>query len=347
MGDTRLKVGPSPHIRSGDDISKIMWSVVISLLPAFGGVLYYFGWYAGLIVLVSVLSAVATEYVCERIRGVPITVSDGSAVVTGVLLAFVLPPNVPIYIPILGGIFAIAVAKHAFGGLGCNIWNPALAARAFLLASYPGYIVMSKWPILNKFLFGNINSSVDITTSATPLYILKNAPTEFQKIYSIKDLILGSVPGSLGETSALLLTIGAAYLIIKKYVNWRLPIAYILTVALLAVFLPYKSGGSLIGFWQPSFFSNPSGLLFRAVSHVFSGGLILGAFFMATDMVTSPLTSKGQVVFGIGCGILTAIIRLYGGYPEGVCYSILIMNTFVWVIDRYTRPRLFGGKSSN
>lgn len=345
VNKNRLVVGPSPHLQDRDSVPRIMWSVVAALLPALIAAIIFFGWYAAAVVGVAVVFALATEYACQKIRGAAVTAGDGSAVVTGLLLAFVLPPNVPLYLPAIGSVFAIAIVKQAFGGLGCNIWNPALAARAFLLAAYSGFVVMPQWPILNTFVAGDIRG-VDAVTKATPLVILRYNPLQFFEHYSLAQLITGQHPGCIGETSLLALLVGAAFLIIKKYVNWRLPLSYILTVAILVVFLPISYHGDVIGFWQASYWADPGAVIYRSVAHVLSGGLILGAFFMATDMVTSPLTGRGQVLFGIGCGILVAIIRLYGGYPEGVCYSILIMNTVVWVIDRYTKPKLFGCKNS-
>jgi len=338
----KLVVGPAPHLGTKDSIPRIMWSVVICLMPAMAMALITFGWYAILVALVSIAAAVATEYAIQRFRGVDVTVSDGSAVLTGLLLAMCLPPNVPLYMAAVGSVFAIAIAKHAFGGLGYNIWNPALAGRAFLLAAYSSSIVMTKWPILSQFVTGNIRG-VDAITKATPLAVMKIAPLEFMQHYSLQDLFIGRIPGSIGETSGLALLIGAAYLIFKKYINWRLPLAYILTVMVLAVALPMPDGhGTYHTFWSGGIWSDPGFLFARAIAHAFSGGLMIGAFFMATDMVTSPLTSRGQAVYGICCGVLVAVIRLYGGYPEGVCYSILIMNTAVWLIDRFTVPRFFG-----
>ncbi len=332
-----LIVGPGPHIANTESIPAIMWTVVISLVPALIAGFINFGWYAMLIVFVSIASAIATEAVIQKARKVEVTIYDGSAVVTGLLLAFVLPPNVPIYVPIIGSMFAIGIAKHAFGGLGMNIWNPALAARAFLLAAYSSLIVMPKWPILNKIYSGSILSSVDAITMATPCAILKTAPFAFFDHYSLWELFIGHIPGSIGETSALALLAGAIYLIAKKIIRWQLPFFYILTVMIMVALLPFHNvNGDLIGFWQVSCWIDPVLILEKSLAHAFAGGLILGAFFMATDMVTSPLTKSGQIIFGIGCGVLVAIIRLYGGYPEGVCYSILIMNTFVWLIDRAT-----------
>jgi len=340
----KLVVSTSPHIATTDSVPRIMWSVVIALVPAFFVAALNFGLYAVAVALVSIVAAVITEAAVQKFRGVPITISDGSAVLTGLLLAFTIPPNVPLYIPALGSIFAIGIAKHTFGGLGCNIWNPALAGRAFLLAAYSSNIVMTKWPILGEVFTGNV--TVDAITMATPLAVLKANPLAIFKSYSLMELFLGRIAGSMGEVSALVLLAGGLYLILKGYVNWRLPLLYILTVGILTVVLPVKdSHGEFILLWRhldTISFGHIAGI---ALAQVLSGGLMLGAFFMATDMVTSPLTSKGQAIFGIGCGVLTAVIRLYGGYPEGVCYSILIMNTLVWLIDRFTVPRFFGVKT--
>lgn len=338
-----LIVGPGPHIRSGENISKIMWSVVIALVPALMSAFINFGWYAILVTFVAISAAVATEAIIQKLRKVPVTVADGSAVVTGMLLAFVIPPNVPLYIPIIGSIFAIGIAKHAFGGLGMNIWNPALAARAFLLAAYSSLIIMPEWPLLKETFLGNIMNPADAITRATPCALLKYAPLTFFDHYSLWNLFIGRIPGSIGETSAIALLAGAAYLIKKEIINWKLPAAYILTVMVLAVLLPiHGNDGGLITLWQGSFWADPALIAKRSLAHALSGGLMIGAFFMATDMVTSPLTEKGQIIFGIGCGLLVTVIRVYGGYPEGVCYSILIMNTFVWWFDRMTRPNFFG-----
>jgi electron transport complex protein RnfD len=340
--NNKLVVGPAPHLGTKDSIPRIMWSVVACLMPAMVVGALNFGWYAIVVAAVSIISALATEAAIQRFRGVPVTISDGSAFVTGLLLAMCLPPNVPIYIPVVGSVFAVAVVKHAFGGLGFNIWNPALSGRAFLLAAYSGAIVMAKWPILEHAFSGSI-LGIDAVTRATPCAIMKTAPLSFFKYYSLGELFVGNVPGCIGETSALALLIGAAYLMLKKYINWRLPLAFILTVMVLTVVLPVSNGeGGYHTIWGGGYWANADFLFYRAIAEALSGGLVLGAFFMASDMVTSPLTSKGQVFYGIGCGVLTAVIRLYGGYPEGVCYSILIMNTAVWLIDRLTVPRFFG-----
>lgn len=346
MFEKKLIVGSAPHFGTDDSISVIMWNVVAALLPALIVAAVYFGYYAMLVISVSVLTAVAAEAAVQKIRGASVTVSDGSAVVTGLLLAFTLPPNVPLYLPAIGSAFAILIAKHAFGGLGCNIWNPALAGRAFLLAAYSGNIVMTRWPILTKFFTGDING-LDAISKATPCAVLKASPLNIFEHYSLMDMFVGRIPGSIGEVSALALILGGAFLIARGYVNWRLPLAYILTVMIAATVLPRADAdGGIVFLWQElSQTGHGLGELFRiSLAQALSGGLMLGAFFMATDMVTSPLTSSGQIVFGIGCGILVALIRIYGGYPEGVCYSILIMNTMVWVIDKFTMPRFFGEK---
>lgn len=331
-----LVVNPSPHAVGADSVPRVMWTVVLALMPALFMAFANFGWYAMLVVGVSVAASMIVEFLIQRSRGVDVTIYDGSAVVTGMLLAMTLPPNVPLYIPLVGAIFAIGIAKHAFGGLGCNIWNPALAGRAFLLAAYSGQIVMSKWPVIKERFLGHI--ATDVITKATPCAVLKASPFEFFEFYTLKQLATGFIPGSIGETSAIALIIGGVFLILRKAVNWRMPFSYILTVMIFVMLIPMKDGqGGTLAFWQDPVFA-----LKFAVAHALSGGLMIGAFFMATDMVTSPLTSKGQVIFGIGCGVLVGVIRLWGGYPEGVCYSILIMNTAVWFIDRVTKPKPFG-----
>ncbi|MCK4858854.1 MAG: RnfABCDGE type electron transport complex subunit D [candidate division Zixibacteria bacterium] len=336
-----LIVSPSPHIAGAESVPRVMWTVVLALMPALIMAFANFGWYAMLVVGVSVAAAIVVEFTIQRARGMDVTISDGSAVVTGILLAMTLPPNVPLYIPLVGAAFAIGIAKHAFGGLGCNIWNPALAGRAFLLAAYSGQIVMSKWPVIQERFLGHI--AADVITKATPCAVLKAKPFEFFEFYTLRELATGFIPGSIGETSAIALIIGGLFLIIRKVVNWRMPLSYILTVMIFVVLMPMKDGqGGTVAVWQPAYWQDPVFVLKFALAHALSGGLMIGAFFMATDMVTSPLTSKGQAIFGIGCGVLVGVIRLWGGYPEGVCYSILIMNTFVWLLDRVTKPKFFG-----
>lgn len=335
-------ISSSPHIASGESIPKIMFSVTCSLLPAAGYAVYLFGWRALAIMVLSILSCVLTEAVIQKLLKKKITVDDGSAILTGLLLAFNVSAQVPLYLPIIGGFFAIAVGKQVFGGLGYNPMNPALLGRAFLLASWPTHMtVFSDAPPR-----GSTVSGIDLITQATPLNVFKQskdilakageysadkvaeAQQAIEQLYhNIDKIFFGQIGGCIGETSAFLLLLGAAFLLYKRYITWHIPVSYIATVAVLA----WIFGGS-------------SGLFSgNVLFHVFSGGLILGAFFMATDMVTSPITGKGQIIFGAGCGVITMLIRLIGGYPEGVSYSILLMNLMVPAIDRATRPRVFGG----
>ena len=313
----KFTVSISPHIRDSVSIPKIMYSVIGALIPAWIAGIYFFGPRAAWLTLLSIAAAVGTEWIIQKLRKISITVGDGSAILTGMLLAFNLPPGVSWWIPVVGSAFAIGIGKQVFGGLGYNPMNPALLGRAFLLASWPVQMT-TKWLAPR----GGTLSGIDGVSSATPLTLLKEAhqvPDLLSSSYV--DLFWGRVGGCLGETSAIMLLIGAAYLIYKGYVDWRIPSGYIGVVILLT---------GLFGGAPPLF-------------HVLAGGLILGAFFMATDMVTSPITPKGKWIFGIGCGLLTVLIRRVGGYPEGVSYSILLMNLTVPLIDRFTRPKVFGG----
>jgi electron transport complex protein RnfD len=338
--DLRLTVSPSPHIRDGLDIRAVMYAVIVALIPASAGAVYFFGLRALIVIVLAAISAVVTEAACQKAMKRKVTIADGSALLTGVLLAFNVPPGVPYWLPVVGSAFAIGIAKIPFGGLGYNPLNPALAGRAFLMASWPVYMTTT-WLAPSR---GSL-SGISAITTATPLGVFKyargildnpasgvdevsRATSYLGDLYStssLKNLFFGNVGGCVGETSALLLLAGAAYLMIRRIITWRIPVSYIATTALLTWILGDKG----------AFSGNP---LFQ----ILSGGLILGAFFMATDMVTSPITPKGQLLFGVGCGLLTSIIRLKGGYPEGVSYSILIMNITVPLIDRYTRPRKLG-----
>lgn len=340
-------VSPAPHLTSRVSVSKVMWSVNLALLPAAVGAVFFFGLGASLIVGVTILAAVATEAAILALRKKPVTVSDGSAFLTGLLLALNLPQDIPLWLPVLGAVFAIAVVKQTFGGLGHNIFNPALGGRVFLLLAYSSYMT-TKWAIPRG---GNI--SIDGITSATPLAAWRDASRvladpetqeaartlagqHVQGLYSsdtILRLFTGDVGGCIGETSALLLLIGAVFLLLKRYISWHIPVSFLGALAVLTWIL-WIPGAS-----QP-FHGN---VLF----HVLSGGAVLGAFFMATDMVTSPITKKGQVIFGAGCGILTVIIRLYAGYPEGVSFAILLMNAVTPMIDRHVRPRRYGNIGRN
>jgi electron transport complex protein RnfD len=300
-------ISPGPHLWKGLSVSQIMYLVVYALLLPAGAGIYFFGRYALSVMGVSIGAAILTEYVCKRLRGQPF-IMDGSAVVTGLLLALVLPPTIPLWMVALGSIFAIAIAKEAFGGLGHNIFNPALAARAFMSVSFP--MEMTTW--VKPMGFG-----ADAVTCATPLSGTSIwqpfDPTEYRALF------LGNTAGCIGETSALLILIGGAFLIARGIINWRIPAIYIGMVALIA-----------LGFGEDPLFQ------------ILSGGLMLGAFFMATDYVTSPLTNRGKIIFSVALGLLTMIIRRFAGMPEGVCYSILFMNAITPLIDRYTKLKPYG-----
>ncbi len=298
-----LETSVSPHIRAIDDAQSIMWWVVFSLLFPVAAATYFFGLKALVLILFTTLVAVLAEVAFQRSIGKPVTVKDGSAAVTGILLALVLPPTLPLWMAGIGAIAAIVMVKGLFGGLGFNIFNPALAARAILLASWP--VAMTTWV-----------TPIDSVTTASPLFLAKMN----EAVPGYLSLFLGSRAGSLGETSVLAILIGAAILYWKKIIDWPAPTAYIGSVAILTLILGQ----------DPLF-------------HVLSGGLLLGAFFMATDYVTAPVTTQGRFLFGLGCGVMTVLIRLYGGFPEGVNYSILCMNMLTPLIDAYVRPRLFGG----
>lgn len=290
-----------------------MWSVVLALLPTGIAGVFIFGVSALKVIIVSLLSALLTEVTIQKIRRKKITIIDGSCFITGLLIAYNLPPKVTWWIPAIGSFFAIAIAKQAFGGLGHNIFNPALAGRVFLLASWPKY--MTKW--------SSPRWRVDSLTTATPLGILKEKIN--QPLPSYLQLFLGDHGGCIGEVCILAIILGALFLLLKGYIRWYTPFSFILTTG----FLSWAFSGNRLfqGDW---------------LFHILTGGLFLGAFFMATDYVTTPLTKKGKIIFGIGCGILTFLIRKFGSYPEGVSYSILIMNAFTPLIDRYTKTKKFG-----
>ncbi|MCI1943777.1 RnfABCDGE type electron transport complex subunit D [Clostridium luticellarii] len=316
-------VSASPHVRCDESISKIMWSVNLALAPAAIFGIYHFGIPALKVIVTGIVSAVVTEYLVQKIRKKPVTISDGSAFLTGLLLAMCLPPDISPYMVAFGSFVAIAIAKHSMGGLGYNIFNPAHIGRAVLMASWP--VAMTTWSKLTA-------SGVDAVTTATPLGILKMEG--YSKLVETfggtgalyKALFLGTRNGSIGETSTVLLVLGGLFLIYKRYVNWEIPVVMIATVGVLT----WAFGGN-----AGLFTGDP-------VFHMMAGGLVIGAFFMATDMVTVPMTSKGQIIFALGAGALTSLIRLKGGYPEGVCYSILLMNAVTPLIDKFTQPVKFG-----
>lgn len=306
-------VSGTPHVRSKESIQSIMRDVIIALVPATAAGIYFFGLQALILIAVSIIASVFFEWLYQKLLKKPVTISDLSAVVTGLLLAMNLPASAPIWVPIVGAAFAIIFAKQLFGGLGQNFINPALAGRAFLLASYP--TEMTTWTAPVGF------SGADAVSVATPLATLK---TGAMPDASLTDVILGTnIGGCIGETCAVALIIGGIYLLVKHVISWRIPVLYILTVFVLTAAIGRK------GLRVP-------------VYEIFTGGLMLGAFFMATDYASSPVTPKGQIIFAIGCGIITTLIRIFGGYPEGVSYSILIMNLAVPLIERFTEPKIFG-----
>ncbi len=326
-------VSTSPHAHSGASVHRIMLDVIIALLPAVAASVYFFGWQALRITAVCIISSLAIEAISRKMMGRNLGIGDLSAVVTGLLLALNLPPSLPSWMAIVGCIFAIGIAKQLFGGIGYNPFNPALVGRVALLVAFP--VAMTKWnDALNPDRWSGLAWAVDATTTATPLGAVKTAlsntgviPTDL--LMSSKSMInymLGDMSGSVGEVSAIALIIGGIYLLWRKCISWHIPVAFIGTVAIFAGILHAVNSDTNM----PISF------------HLLSGGLMLGAIFMATDMVTSPITKKGMLVFGVGCGLLTMLIRRWGGYPEGVSFSILLMNAVTPLINRATHPRIFG-----
>ena len=300
MQNQELVVTSSPHLREKTSVAEIMWTVNLSLIPVMLAASYFFGLRALVIIAVSIISCVLTEYIFLRVRNLEVTLSDGSAVVTGILLALTMPPTIPLWVVAIAAVVAITLGKQVFGGLGKNPFNPALIGRAFVTAAYP--VLITTW-------------TFDGQTAATPLN-LKMMEGEITPYWN---LFIGNIPGSLGETSAFLILLGAALLIYKGYLNWRIPAGMLSTV--------------FLSTWLMG--QDP-------VFHLLAGSLLLGAFYYATDMVTTPVTTRGRWIFGVGVGIFVVIIRLWGGYPEGVMYSILLMNMTVPLINRFTRPRSLG-----
>ncbi len=327
-----LIVSVSPHIRNAETTSHIMWSVTLSLLPATLMGAYFFGPRAVLIIAISIVSAIISENLFQKWLKKKITINDGSAFLTGLLLGLNLPPSVPFYIPAIGSFVAIIITKQLFGGLGFNVFNPALIGRAFLLISFPKLMTVWKEPTA-AFI------QLDAKTTATPLGLLKEEGlAKLIELFGDKanlytQLLVGHRAGSIGETSAIALLIGAAFLLYRRYISWHIPVSFLATSAVIAWIFGGTSG---------------SGALFAGdpIVHVLSGGMMLGAFFMATDYVTTPSVKKGQIIFGVGCGFLTMLIRLKGGYPEGVMFAILIMNCFAPLIDRGIKTKVFGAKKT-
>lgn len=323
----KLLTSPAPHVRTTDSTASVMVDVLIALSPAVVAATYFFGLQAFILSIVGMLSAELIEFFIMRfLRKDKSFIPNGSAAVTGLLLALNVSVATPWWVLLIGVLFAIAVVKHAFGGLGQNIFNPALAARVFLLVSFP--TAMTTWyPPLGKF-FGTY---MDVQTTATPLAVLKleGFSSAMQK-FTYTDLLFGNIGGCIGETSALLLIIGFLYLVFRGRIKLVIPITYLGTVLVFS---------SIMYLVNPERFGTP-------LFHLLAGGMMLGALFMATDMVTTPMTPKGQAIFGVGCGLITMLIRYFGGYPEGVSLSILLMNAFVPIIDRYTQPTIFGRRKS-
>ncbi len=328
-----LNISPSPHIHGKDTTDKIMLGVVLALLPALLASVFYFGTGAIIVTAASVISCVGFEYLIQRfILKKPISITDGSALVTGLLLSFNLPSNLPVFIIIIGSLVSIGIAKMTFGGLGNNPFNPALVGRVFLLISFP--VQMTSWPVPNGFHSGYS----DAVTGATPLAVIKEGIKNgeslsdlMEKIPSALQLFLGKMGGSIGEVAAIALLAGFAYLLYMKIITWHIPVSIIATVALFT---------SVLWLINPQSNAGP-------VFHILTGGVLLGAIFMATDYVTSPMNPTAMIIYGCGIGVITVIIRVWGAYPEGVSFAILIMNSFVPLMNSYIKPKRFGEEVKN
>lgn len=321
----KLIVSLSPHVHSGDSVQKNMYGVLIALIPALLVSLIYFGVGAAVVTITSVVACLFFEWAITKfiLKREKTTILDGSAMITGVLLAFNVPSNLPVWIIIIGALVAIGVGKMTFGGLGCNPFNPALVGRVFLLISFP--VQMTSWPKI-----GQLTSYVDAETGATPLALMKMAvhgdASALEQLPSAFDLFIGANGGSLGEVSAFALLIGLLYMLWKKIITWHIPVSILATVFVFS---------SIMHMVNPEMYAAP-------LTHLLTGGLMLGAIFMATDYVTSPMTHKGMLVYGIAIGFLTVVIRLFGAYPEGMSFAILIMNAFTPLINNYCKPKRFG-----
>ena len=323
MIEHKLIVSSSPHIHDKESISSIMIDVIIALIPASLMGIYYFGYRAAVVIITAIAAAVAAEYIFERITHKRSTVSDCSAIVTGLLLALNLPVTIPLWMTVIGSAFAIIIVKQLYGGLGKNFMNPALAARCFMLIAWAG--------AMTTFVEPFSGYGADAVSQATPLAILKG--TSEGMLPSLTDAFFGVKAGSIGETSGAMLLLGGIYLLYRRIITWHIPVIYI------AVFAAFTY---LFG-------SNPTDMsqAYYTLMSVLTGGLLLGAIFMATDYVTTPASKKGQIIFAIGCGILTFVIRKFGGYPEGVSFSIILMNIAAPLIDRLAKPKTFGGGAGN
>lgn len=332
----QLTISLSPHVHGGDSVSKNMYGVCIALIPALVCSFIFFGLGAIAVTAVSVASCVFFEWAIGKymLKSARPTVTDGSAILTGILLAFNMPSNIPLWIVVIGALFAIGVVKMTFGGLGCNLFNPALAGRAFLLISFP--VQMTSWPVVGQGF-----TTIDGATGATPLALMKAAikakdPSMLQDMPNAWDMLIGNTSssvfgegpmggGCLGEVCALAILIGLIYMLVRKIITWHIPVAIFATVAVFS---------GLMHMANPVY-AGP-------VEQLLSGGLMLGAVFMATDYVTSPMTKKGQIIYGVAIGFLTVVIRTWGAYPEGMSFAILIMNAFTPLINNYCKPKRFG-----
>lgn len=321
----KLTISLSPHVHGGDSVKKNMYGVCIALVPALLCSFYFFGLGAIAVTAVSVASCVFFEWAINKymLKNPRPTVTDGSAILTGILLAFNLPSNIPLWIVVIGALFAIGVVKMTFGGLGCNLFNPALAGRAFLLISFP--VQMTTWPLPGQ---GFMN--LDATTGATPLatmkLIAKGEASVSDLGNSLTDMLIGNTGGCLGEVCAIAILIGLVYMLVKRIITWHIPVSILVTVAIFS---------GLLYMANPTTYVAPQ-------YELLSGGLLLGAVFMATDYVTSPMTPKGQLIYGVAIGFLTMVIRTWGAYPEGMSFAILIMNAFTPLINNYCKPKRFG-----
>ncbi len=339
-----LTVTSNPHIKHHDTARVLMADVLIALAPAYIWGIYIFGWRALTLGLISVAACVLFEALTQLVLKRPVTIGDLSAAVTGLLLAMNMPVSAPLWLPVVGAAFAVIVVKQLYGGIGRNIVNPAMAARVFLFISFPSFMAryvaphsdLSPFQIVPDSIAsatasatpdGVASATMDAVASATPLGALKSGVMPDQSVFT---LLIGDHAGAIGEVSALLLIAGGLYLLVRRVISWRIPVAYIATVFILTMLFP-----------KLTLVSDQVALAY-ALRHILSGGLMLGAIFMATDYVTSPVTPVGRIIYGIGCGAITVFIRYFGGYPEGVSFAILIMNLFVWYIDRYTKPKYFG-----
>ena len=321
----KLTISLSPHVHGGDSVKKNMYGVCIALVPALLCSFYFFGLGAIAVTAVSVASCVFFEWAINKymLKNPRPTVTDGSAILTGILLAFNLPSNIPLWIVVIGALFAIGVVKMTFGGLGCNLFNPALAGRAFLLISFP--VQMTTWPLPGQG-FMNLDATSGATPLATMKLIAKGEASVSDLGNSLTDMLIGNTGGCLGEVCAIAILIGLVYMLVKRIITWHIPVSILVTVAIFS---------GLLYLANPTTYGAPQ-------YELLSGGLLLGAVFMATDYVTSPMTPKGQLIYGVAIGFLTMVIRTWGAYPEGMSFAILIMNAFTPLINNYCKPKRFG-----